>query len=187
MCQTTRHHFIKPIQKTLEKSPGEWNIYHFRLPLPPVAPRPIGLLEAIGEATIIELVYRHHTLLKQSLIAHLYPDDEDTFAEGVYKAAHFVIEVLGQDKIYTRLYGSPSMCKTHSPFTIDAKMREIWLTLYAQAIFEAPNFPQEHLEAFWNWIETFSLRMINHVDLAQQEPRRISLKEMQDAYYQRVC
>ncbi|WP_077298460.1 hypothetical protein [Aquaspirillum sp. LM1] len=48
----------------------------------------------------------------------------------------------------------------HFPFTIDESAREVWLTLLWQAM-QDTDFSSAAREEYWNWMEPFSLRMVN--------------------------
>ena len=127
---------------------------------PPVPKAPQRILEAVGAQNINALVFYHHSLLRHSPIGNLYPKDDADFLLGVQRAADFVVEAFGGGDVFTSVHGRPALCSRHAPFIIDENAREIWLMLYKQTLIET-NFPKPFLEEFWNWIEPFSLCMIN--------------------------
>jgi len=114
-----------------------------------------------GEGTLRTLVHRHHELLKQSDIGHLFPrEDEKAYGAMVQKITDFVVETCGGPRAYTAVHGAPSLRSRHFPFAIDEHAREVWLALYKQALKEV-GFPKQVLAEYWEWIEALSVRMIN--------------------------
>lgn len=138
----------------------QWGMADITSMLPPIVFPPKTFLEQVGTGAIAKIVLHHHRLLRHSSISHMYPSNEAAFLEGVAKATHFLIEALGGEKIYTYSYGSPMLCRTHAPFAIDEQARFVWLEAYKQTLHDLA-FPKEWIEVFWNWIESFSLRMVN--------------------------
>ena len=118
------------------------------------------IFAAMGAERITEMVRRHHTLLRKSVIGEMFPADDAAFEAATLKTAEFFIEVTGGPKLFTEQYGHPALRERHFRFTIDEKGREIWLMMYKKTLKEI-DFPKEHLAEFWNWIEPLSIRMIN--------------------------
>lgn len=158
MCQG--RHFIQKPTVTKEAENFKWSHFNPKASMPPILFPSPEFLGKVGVSAIAEIVLHHHHLLQKSSIAHLYPTDEEHFLEGVSKASHFLIEVLGGEKVYTFSYGPPALCRTHAPFSIDDEAREVWLMLYKQTLHDL-NFPKELRGEFWNWIEPLSMRMVN--------------------------
>ena len=159
MCQSRRFLYrIKQFDGKVQCL--QWGMADVKTSLPPIAFPPKTFLEHVGTKTIATMVLHHHRLLRHSSIAHMYPSDDAQFLEGVAKATHFLIEALGGEKVYTFSYGSPMLCRTHAPFVIDEDARLVWLETYKQTLHDL-DFPKELIEVFWNWIEPFSLRMVN--------------------------
>lgn len=52
------------------------------------------------------------------------------------------------------------MRKRHYPFTIDESAREIWLR-HLWLAFDDVGFPVQIRQEYWEWVEPFSIRMIN--------------------------
>ncbi|WP_333805050.1 globin domain-containing protein [Sulfurospirillum sp.] len=154
------HHFLhKPV--AIKKNESlKWSNFNLKTPLPPIIFPSSNFLAKVGIDTIAKIVLHHHRLLQKSSIAHMYPTDESHFLEGVSKASHFMIEALGGEKVYTFSYGPPALCRTHAPFVIDDEARAVWLMAYKQTLHDL-YFPKALIKEFWNWIEPFSLRMIN--------------------------
>lgn len=155
------HHFLqKTSAKNKERESLKWSSVPLKVTLPPILFPSSSFLAKVGAENIFNIVLHHHRLLQQSSIAHLYPRDEAHFLEGVTKASHFLIQALGGEKAYTLSYGSPALCRTHAPFAIDDEGREVWLRMYKRTLQEL-HFPKELIGEFWNWIEPFSMCMVN--------------------------
>jgi hemoglobin len=113
-----------------------------------------------GEDNIREMVKYHHGLLRKSVIGKLFAEDDKAFEAATEKTADFFIEALGGDKVYTPVHGHPALRGRHFPFSIDEKARDIWLMMYKKCIKDL-SMPLEHIEEFWTWIESLSIRMVN--------------------------
>ena len=113
-----------------------------------------------GEENIRTMVRHHHGLLRKTVIGPMFPADDTAFAAATEKAADFFVEALGGAKHFTEAHGHPALRLRHMHLTIDEKGRDIWLMMYRKTMLEC-NMPAKHAEAFWNWIEALSIRMIN--------------------------
>lgn len=154
------HHFLHKVSAVKKSESRTWSLFNLKAPLPPILFPSPSFLEKVGAENIYTIVLHHHRLLQKSAIAPMYPTDEAHFLEGVTKASRFLVQALGGEKMYTFSYGPPSMCRTHAPFAIDDAAREVWLMAYKQTLHDL-HFPKELIEEFWNWIEPFSMRMVN--------------------------
>ncbi|AHJ14118.1 globin domain-containing protein [Sulfurospirillum multivorans] len=154
------HHFLHKPSIAKKSESLQWSPINLKAPLPAIIlPKP-DFLTKIGAETIHNIVLHHHRLLQKSAVAQMYPTDEAHFREGVTKASHFLIQALGGEKTYTFSYGPPSLCRTHAPFAIDDEARVVWLLAYKQTLHDL-DFPKALIGEFWNWIEPFSMRMVN--------------------------
>lgn len=132
---------------------------------------PAEFLPAVGEAGLRQLVLRHHTLLRQTEIGHLFAQDEKIFLERVAKIADFIIEACGGPGAYSAKEGANVCMRTrHFPFEINERGREIWLSKLLQALDDS-HFPAEWQQAYWIWMEAFSVRMINRRTTKAQAAR----------------
>jgi hemoglobin len=132
---------------------------------------PAEFLREVGEANLRQLVLRHHTLLRQSEIGHLFAQDDQVFAERVEKIADFIVEACGGPTAYSAKEGDNVCIRTrHFPFTIDERARETWLTQLAQALAESA-LPEKWRQTYWTWMEAFSIRMINRRTTKAQAAR----------------
>ncbi|MDD4931854.1 MAG: globin [Methylacidiphilaceae bacterium] len=135
---------------------------------------------ATGEEALRQLVDRHHQYLLKSPIHYLFPPDKEALEKLVRRSADFVVEMCGGPRYYTSTRGEPRMRSRHFPTTIDERAREVWLICYRDALKET-GFPLPILEEFWNWIEPFSIRMINR-RTTWDPPRRVPFASIRDAF-----
>ncbi len=137
----------------------------------PRVPFPSRRIFAVaGEMMLRALVLRHHQRLYESPLRTLFPADRKRFLAGVTRAADYAIETSGGPKYFTPHHGKPCMRKRHFPFTIDESAREIWLRELWWA-FDDVGFPPQLREEYWDWVEPFSIRMINR-RTQRAQPRR---------------
>jgi hemoglobin len=142
----------------------------------PEVPFPMPrVLATVGADALRNLVHRHHTLLRQSEIGHLFEADDATFATLVERIADYVVESCGGPTAYTEAHGHACMRTRHFPFTIDERGREVWLEKLVQAITET-DFPEAAREEYWAWLEAMSIRMINR-RTTKAQPARLPYAE----------
>ena len=118
------------------------------------------IFKAIGEMGIRDMVSYHHQLLLNTKIKKIFPENRDALNMVIDKSADFFVEALGGGEVFTSVHGEPHLRMRHFKVPIDENDREIWLAMYKKTLKEI-EFPHEHLEEFWNWIEALSIRMIN--------------------------
>jgi hemoglobin len=128
------------------------------------------VLTVAGEEKLRQLTRRHHALLLSSPIAGLFPKDPWVFAKLAEKVADFVVECCGGAPTYSEQNGSTCMRTRHFPFSIDESAREVWLAALYQAMADV-DFPVAVREDYWNWLEAFSVRMINRRTMKAQPVR----------------
>ena len=130
---------------------------------PPVEkPLPEFLLE-VGEEGLRKLISKHYDAIKKSDIYHLFPQDNAAFEQAKVNSADFFIQICGGPAYFNQNRGAPRMIGRHAPFAIDAKARERWLELYRPLLEELreENVTERSLLSFWNYLNIFSLWMIN--------------------------
>lgn len=118
------------------------------------------IFKAMGEMAIRDMVTYHHQLLLNTKIKKIFPENKDALNMVIDKSADFFVEALGGGEVFTSVHGEPHLRMRHFKVPIDENDREIWLAMYKKTLKEI-DFPREHLEEFWNWIEALSIRMIN--------------------------
>jgi len=131
---------------------------------PPVTKPNHSFLQEIGEERFRELVSDHYELLKVSNIANLFPvNDEVEFANAKKHAADFMIQISGGKPYFNESRGAPRMVGRHAPFKITPEARQKWLELYAEALklLLDEGVSEENVLSFWNYLDIFSIWMIN--------------------------
>lgn len=131
---------------------------------PPVTkPHPNFLIE-LGEERFRKLVSDHYDLLRTSDISFLFPiNDEEEFKAAKKHAADFMIQICGGPAYFNQSRGEPRMVGRHAPFRIDPAARNRWLELYASLLpaLEAEGINPQYVQSFWNYLDIFSIWMIN--------------------------
>lgn len=135
------------------------------------------VLDVVGEEKLRQVVHRHHQRLAAGPLAAMFPADADVFDALVRKVEDFIVESCGGAAAYSERHGKTCMRTRHFPFSIDESAREVWLQALFAAMVEA-DFPAEASEEYWNWLEAFSVRMINRRTMRAQ-PARITLATAQ--------
>jgi len=143
---------------------------HHELDMPEVPFPSARVLAVVGADRIRQLVRQHHGLLRASSIGHLFAADDLEFTALVERIADYVVEVCGGPVTFTQLNGPTCMRTRHFPFTIDENSREVWLEKLMQAL-EVTDFPKELRKEYWQWMESFSIRMINRRTTKEQPLR----------------
>lgn len=116
---------------------------------------------AMGEDAIYQMLEDFYAELEKSSVRHLFPQD---MKEASKRSAAFFVFILGGPPIYQKLYGPPRMRQRHMPFAIDEEARQVWLQCFKQTLIDADkkyNFPMEHMEGFWRFLDKFSGWMVN--------------------------
>ena len=129
---------------------------------PVIKPIPEFLLE-VTEKGLHELISKHYDAIKESDIYHLFPQDDAEFAQAKVNSADFFIQICGGPAYFNQNRGAPRMVGRHAPFAIDAKARERWLELYRPLLAELQEqgVTETSLQSFWNYLNIFSLWMVN--------------------------
>jgi hemoglobin len=132
--------------------------------IPPEGPsqnRPNPAIYArMGESNIFKMLEDFYLELEKSEIRHLFPKDMKLASQ---KSGAFFVFLLGGPPLYHEKYGSPMMRQRHMAFVIDQQAREIWLCCFRKVLENAEKyyFPAEYLEEFIQFLERFSLWMVN--------------------------
>jgi len=131
--------------------------------IPPVQKPTPAFLAEVGEQGIRDLLTRLYTCLDSSPIRNIFPPDD---TEGMMKAgqisADFFIQICGGPDYFNQNRGMPQMRGRHAPFAITAEGRLHWLTCFEEALKPLEgNVSEESLQSFWNYINIFSIMMIN--------------------------
>ena len=127
---------------------------------PPVTILTPEFLKVLGEDGIRKMVSRHYDLMRQSNISHLFPTTDEEFEKAKLRSSDFMIQICGGPDYFNQHRGRPMLINRHMPFTITPEGRLVWLRCYRQALLET-NLPENLIVSFWNYIQVFSVWMIN--------------------------
>lgn len=114
----------------------------------------------LGEQGIRKLIGDHYNFLKQSEIRDLFPESESGFDKAKKNAADFFVQICGGPMYFNKNRGRPMMYKRHLPHRITAEARIVWLKCFKQAL-QKTDVPEDVKQSFWNYINDFSVWMIN--------------------------
>lgn len=114
----------------------------------------------LGEEGIRKLVSDHYDLLVKSDVSHLFPDDEAGLAKAKTHAADFFVQICGGPMYFNKNRGRPMLYKRHLPHRITSEARITWLECYRQVLLER-DLPEPVKQSFWNYLNDFSVWMIN--------------------------
>ena len=131
---------------------------------PPVTKPHPGFFAQVGEERFRKLVDDHYEMIRNSDIAFLFPIfDEEEFEQAKKNACDFFIQICGGHAYFAENRGEPRMVGRHAPFRIDEKARRRWLEFYAELLpkLEAEGINPEYIKSFWEYIDIFSIWMIN--------------------------
>jgi len=112
------------------------------------------------EAGIRQMVSDHYECLRKSSIRDLFPEDDKAFEQAKKNSADFFIQVLGGPKYYMQNRGRPKLADRHSPFKITPQARVVWLKCYINVLSHL-DVKEELVLSFWNYLNIFSLWMVN--------------------------
>ncbi len=117
-------------------------------------------LRLLKETGLRKLISDHYDLLVKSEVRNLFPPEGEKLEEAKSRASDFFIQICGGPSYYNENRGKPMMTQRHAPFAITPKARKIWLDCYRQLLPKL-NLPDEVLISFWNYLNVFSLWMVN--------------------------
>lgn len=122
-------------------------------------PNPL-VLATLKEEGMRALISRHYDLLANSEIKDLFPQHEQGLEMAKKHSADFFVQICGGPKYFNENRGAPRMVARHMPFKITANARIIWLEMFSKAM-EESNLGEEEKQSFWDYIDIFSIWMIN--------------------------
>ena len=118
------------------------------------------MFEILGEAGIREMISKFYDLLAQSEVAHLFPKNQVGLEKAKEHSGDFFIQICGGPMYFNKNRGRPMLNRRHLPFKITPAAREIWLKCYSEVLSKM-ELPDEVLNSFWNYLDTFSKWMVN--------------------------
>jgi len=131
--------------------------------IPPVTKPAPTFLEEVGEEGIRDLLRRLYLELDVSPIRKIFPpSNTEGMLEASQVSADFFIQICGGPAYFNQNHGMPQMRGRHAPFTITAEGRLHWLICFETALKPLEeNISEKSLQSFWNYINIFSIMMIN--------------------------
>lgn len=134
---------------------------HIPLAGPPQQRPNPEIFKKMGEENIFRMLEDFYLELEQSEIRYLFPKD---MVQASKKSGAFFVFLLGGPPLYQEQYGPPMMRQRHLAFAIDEGARQVWLNCFRKVLVDCDNkyqFPSEYLEEFVQFLERFSLWMVN--------------------------
>jgi hemoglobin len=131
--------------------------------IPPVQKPNPSFLNEIEEQGIRDLLTRLYLCLDKSPIRGIFPPaDTEGMLDAAQISADFFIQICGGPQYFNQNRGMPQMRGRHAPFAITPEGRLHWLSCFEEAIKPLEGkISEENLQSFWNYINIFSIMMIN--------------------------
>ncbi len=131
--------------------------------IPPVQKPNPNFLKEVGEEGIRDLLTRLYTCLDTSPIRDIFPaKDTKEMMEASQISADFFIQICGGPQYFNQNRGMPQMRGRHAPFAITPEARLHWLVCFEKALKPLEGkVSEDSLQSFWNYINIFSIMMIN--------------------------
>ncbi len=117
-------------------------------------------LNLLTEQGLRKLINDHYELLIMSEVRNLFPPEGPELEKAKLRASDFFIQICGGHPYYKENRGMPLMTQRHAPFAITPQARVVWLECYQQLL-PGLSLPDEVVLSFWNYLNVFSLWMIN--------------------------
>lgn len=114
----------------------------------------------LKEEGMRQMVSDHYDLLKVSAIKELFPKNPIGLEKAKEHSADFFIQICGGPMYFNKNRGKPQLYKRHLPHKITSEGREEWLKCYKQVL-EKLELPENVLQSFWNYLNVFSIWMVN--------------------------
>ena len=118
------------------------------------------ILYIIKEEGMRQIIHEHYELLKVSSIKELFPPNEKALEMAKKHASDFFIQICGGKRHFDENRGRPMMVGRHAPFKITKEARIVWLESYIP-ILEKLDLSDDLKLSFWNYLDIFSIWMIN--------------------------
>lgn len=135
---------------------------------PPVTKPNPDFLTDIGEEEMRKLLSRFYKSLFNSPIKELFPKNENEMQNAGQISADFFIQICGGRSYFNENRGAPQMRKRHASFSITPNARLHWLIIFEEAlqpIIQESKSSDENIQSFWDYLNIFSLWMINARDV----------------------
>jgi len=138
----------------------EFSITEYKSERPNVVLPTDKMFLLLKEEGIRKMVSDHYDLLAQSSIKDLFPKNPIAFEKAKEHSADFFIQICGGPMYFNKNRGKPQLFKRHLPHKITAKARVEWLNCY-RIVLKKMELPDEVMNSFWNYIDVFSIWMVN--------------------------
>ena len=115
----------------------------------------------MGRENLYRMIEEFYRELGSSAIRSMFPVD---LVASSKKSAAFFAQLTGGPQEYTERHGPPRMRARHLAFRITPQARAEWLACFERILVRAVKdfaFPAEHLEGFRQFLEKFSMWMVN--------------------------
>ncbi len=116
--------------------------------------------EVLGEKGMRKLISDHYDILITTNIKNLFPPTPELLETAKQHSADFFIQICGGPQYFNVTRGAPQMARRHAPFKITMEARKIWLESYIP-ILKKLDMNDELKQSFWNYLNIFSIWMIN--------------------------
>ena len=130
---------------------------------PPVNLPAPEFLRLMKEEGIRQMVSDHYDLLHRSKIRMLFPPTKEALEVAKKNSADFFIQICGGHPYYNENRGKPVMMNAHARFSITMDARDVWLECYIEVLSKLA-LPAEVIQSFWNYLNVFSIWMVNTKD-----------------------
>ena len=127
---------------------------------PPVVKPVPEVLKFLGEEKMRKIISDQYDLLRVSNIKGLFPPTDEGFELAKKHSADFFIQFCGGPDYFNQSRGAPMMVGRHSAFKITPEARMIWLESYIKVL-EPLDMPENLKLSFWNYLDIFSIWMLN--------------------------
>jgi hemoglobin len=121
----------------------------------------------MGRENLYRMIEEFYRELGTSAIRAMFPED---LVVSAHKSAAFFAQLTGGPQEYSEQHGPPRMRARHLAFRITPQSRAEWLACFERVLGHAVqdfDFPAEHLEGFRQFLQKFSLWMVNAADGAE--------------------
>jgi hemoglobin len=121
-------------------------------------------LEQLTEEGFMKMINDFYEIIIDSEIAHFFPDDEEELSHIKRRNGSYFMMMCGGDDRYLTKFKRPfDQIKTHAMFSIPEKARVEWLGCWMDVLKTVEDkVDHEHIQSYWNWLETFSKHIINY-------------------------
>jgi hemoglobin len=118
----------------------------------------------MGRENLYRMIEEFYRALGSSAVRSMFPED---LVASSHKSAAFFAQLTGGPQEYSDQYGPPRMRARHLSFRITPQARDEWLACFERILARAVSdfgFPAEHLEGFRQFLQKFSMWMVNAAD-----------------------